>query len=100
MRLIDATALERNVLEWMPSDPCGREEKERPLETDIVVSLMMEIEEAPTIDINRPQGEWIDVSGGWSANEECSLCGEIVHEYNYNYCPNCGAKMRGKKHDV
>lgn len=62
MRLIDATALERKVIEWMPSDPCGREEKERPFETDIVVSLMMEIEEAPTIDINRPHGEWVPVS--------------------------------------
>lgn len=49
MRLIDADALESKVLEWMPPDPCGREEKEYPFETDIVASLMMEIEEAPTI---------------------------------------------------
>ena len=45
----------------------------------------------------RPTGEWIDVSGGWCPNEECSLCGEIVHEYNYNYCPNCGAQMKRLK---
>lgn len=42
----------------MPSDPCGIEEKEFPFETDIVVSLMMEIEEAPTIE----QPTWIPCS--------------------------------------
>ena len=50
MRLIDADKLKKEVLMWMPSDPCGIAEKERPIETDIVVSLMMEIEDAPTID--------------------------------------------------
>ena len=51
MRLIDADELKKEVLKWMPSDPCGKEEKEYPFETDIVASLMMEIEDAPSIDI-------------------------------------------------
>lgn len=50
MRLIDANALSKSVLEWLPSDPCGREELEHPFETDICVSMLQEIEEAPTID--------------------------------------------------
>lgn len=50
MRLIDADILKKEVLMWMPSDPCGIADRERPIETDIVVSLMMEIEDAPTID--------------------------------------------------
>ena len=57
MRLIDADKLKEEVLKWLPSDPCGIEEKEIPFETDIVVSLLMEIEEAPTIE-----GEWIPCS--------------------------------------
>lgn len=56
MRLIDADRLKEKVLKWLPSDSCGIEEKEYPIETDIVVSLMMEIEEAPTVN------EWIPVS--------------------------------------
>lgn len=56
MRLIDADRLKKKVLKWLPSDPCGIEGKEHPIETDIVVSLMMEIEEAPTVN------EWIPVS--------------------------------------
>lgn len=58
MRPIDADKLKKEVLKWMPSDPCGIEEKEFPFETDIVVSLMMEIEEAPTIE----QPTWIPCS--------------------------------------
>lgn len=47
--LIDVKELEKAVLKWMPHDPCGIEERERPFETDICVSLMMEIEEQPII---------------------------------------------------
>lgn len=48
-KLIDAKELRNKVLKWMPLDPCGIEEKEYPFETDICVSMVMEIEEAPTI---------------------------------------------------
>lgn len=51
MRLIDADELSKKVLEWMPPDPCGVEEKEFPFEEDICVSLMMEIQEAPTVTL-------------------------------------------------
>ena len=52
-RYIDADALKNKVLEWMPPDPCGIAEREHPIETDIVVSLIMEVEDAPSIDIVR-----------------------------------------------
>jgi len=48
-RLIDAKQLKKKVLKWMPPDPCGVEEKEFPFETDICVSMIMEIDEAPTV---------------------------------------------------
>ena len=47
--LIDRSELEKSVLKWLPSDPCGVEEKERPFETDICASMMMEIEEQDAI---------------------------------------------------
>ena len=52
MRLIDADALKASVLKWMPPDPCGNEEREYPFETDICVSMLMEIEEAPTVTLD------------------------------------------------
>lgn len=48
-RLIDAKELRNNVLKWLPPDPCGIEEREYPFETDICVSMVMEIDDAPTI---------------------------------------------------
>ena len=47
--LIDRNELEKAVLKWMPHDPCGKEELERPFETDICVSMMMEIGEQEVI---------------------------------------------------
>lgn len=59
MRLIDADELKKCVLKWLPQDPCGREEKEFPFETDICVSMLMEIDEQPTIT---PESHWIPVT--------------------------------------
>lgn len=59
MRLIDADALRESVLKWLPHDPCGVEENEYPYETDICVSMLMEIEDAPTIET---EPNWIPCS--------------------------------------
>lgn len=59
MRPIDADELKKCVLKWLPKDPCGRQEKEMSLETDICVSMLMEIEEQPTI---QPKQRWIPVT--------------------------------------
>ena len=58
-RLIDADELKKCVLKWLPQDPCGKEEKEFPFETDICVSMLMEIDEQPTIT---PESHWIPVT--------------------------------------
>ena len=48
----------------------------------------------------RQQGEWVNVKINILGNSsaECSLCGAVVHN-NFsnviNFCPNCGADMRG-----
>ena len=53
----------------------------------------------------RPHGEWIPkaVHNCWT-RFECSVCGyyhEPVHDFgeskpDFNFCPNCGADMRGE----
>lgn len=45
----------------------------------------------------RPQGEWIFRQGVTCGGYyKCNKCGE-VERAEKNYCPNCGADMRGEK---
>ena len=44
----------------------------------------------------RPHGEWIDIEGYYCECSNCKIVG--VNELDYaNFCPNCGADMRGEK---
>lgn len=51
------------------------------------------IENAPTVDaVEVVHGRW-EILDGYV---RCSVCGQIMDE-DYNYCPNCGAKMDGEE---
>ena len=52
------------------------------------------IDKFPSAD--RPQGEWIEQEDDYHHYWECSECGMGVGLDDIrNYCPNCGAKMKG-----
>ena len=55
------------------------------------------IKAIPSAD--RPQGEWKRrlVDNGFNADWVCSECGYRVKTdfVSFNYCPNCGARMKG-----
>ena len=42
----------------------------------------------------RPRGEWIDAEHSWN----CSICHTNCDSY-YDYCPHCGADLRGSDDD-
>ena len=62
----------------------------------------------PTADVRENvRGEWvtptekvysIDGEDITSAYKECNRCHKVYVRTNDNYCPNCGADMRGGKH--
>ena len=90
MRLIDADELETEVV-WHYT------------EGYIEVVNASEIENAPTIEPKR--GEWVigeNENDGWC---KCSVCGYVnltcevyaIGSEAYNYCPNCGASMKGEQ---
>lgn len=56
------------------------------------------------INEERPQGEWvIDENNVFENYKKCSYCGEGAEwldggsQFLSNFCPNCGADMRGDK---
>lgn len=63
-----------------------------------VISILRRI---PAADV-RPvvRGEWkpgdMPTYGGY----KCSVCGGNTVHYKANFCPNCGAEMKGESSDV
>lgn len=58
------------------------------------------LHDAPTADVvESKRGEWIKLpSNGIGNTAECSVCHDSVYGYeSCNFCPNCGADMRGDK---
>lgn len=57
-------------------------------------ALASQIRMIPSAD--RPQGEWIEQEDDYHHYWECSECGMGVGLDDIrNYCPNCGARMKG-----
>ncbi len=98
MRLIDADSLVRNIKKW--EKYIGNYEKEIPYNEDIYVSIMMTIEDEPTVDaVPVKHGSWV----GNERHTSCSICGQTycvpdgqegcLDMTFYKYCPNCGSRM-------
>lgn len=76
--------------------------------TDLLQALIIEIEEAPTLDYAPVRhGEWklfgekpitIRVDE-WVVCSECNRDFMRITGIWFNYCPYCGAKMDGGQHD-
>lgn len=65
-------------------------------DNDYVLSLLSDIKNAPSVTPQRPKGKWIwDLRMGL---HKCSGCGKFC-DFDYLYCPNCGAEMSGGRED-
>lgn len=80
VRLIDANLLKRDLENFFDKKVIDEPD-------DILHDVFCYIENAP---LERPQGEWkMDSIGAY-----CSNC-HTHPDYTTNFCPNCGADMRG-----
>ena len=81
MRLIDADYMKKHI---------------KGTDYERIISIMEWIDNQPTIEPPRMRGRWIPQ--GWNDTYcKCSCCDAVyvTAEIPYNYCPNCGADMRG-----
>ena len=53
---------------------------------------------APTADV-KPivRGEWVDNGISDSVLAKCSVCGIVWGSVTFDFCPGCGADMRGEQ---
>jgi hypothetical protein len=92
MRAIDADALKKAMRMW----PRTRQ--------PVLIytgTILKGIDDAPTLDYKDlvPQGEWVNNADDYP---ECNRCGYMpvydhaIDDIAYsNFCPNCGARMKG-----
>ena len=83
---------------------------------DCEIAYRDEIDDIPTADVRENvMGRWVEVVDRtemydkegvktWGMLFQCNQCGFVLnavegHTGQYNYCPNCGADMRGDNHD-
>ena len=112
-RLIDANALRKRLFSYYScvNENSSKEYyKGETLMTYEVADMIEDcIDNAPTVDaVEVVHGRWnksrlFSSEGFWSGfgyGYACSICGDEVDcdendALEYNYCPNCGAKMDG-----
>jgi len=71
---------------------------------DVKMVAVSEIKNLPSAQPEPHEGEWVQVSAqryftSASYFYRCNVCGEN-NPRNTNYCPNCGAKMKGAEHET
>ena len=90
MRLIDADAMIVALKRKAPISDSMRV---------MWAECLQEVRFAPTIDPERKKGHWIVYVVSMLDGEDCkcSECGQISCAPYWNFCPNCGADMRGEQ---
>lgn len=94
MRLVDADALERDG--WALHRTYQKD-------ATTMVHETKNIKDIPTIEPERKTGEWVNARDGYDGHVKCTGCFKTYdwtsQAQYYNFCPNCGADMRGEQNE-
>jgi len=65
-----------------------------PMEKTEILLLRKDLRNLPSAQPVRKSGQWIKRKKG-AIGYNCSCCGKSDISNHFDYCPNCGADMRG-----
>lgn len=66
----------------------------RLIDADVLKNV---IDNSPSINVPlKFVGKWIKTGNSWGGRWRCSYC-DSFYDVRTNYCPTCGAKMKGKE---
>ena len=93
MRLIDADKLDEEVMHLFIT--ISGNPKQHTVVNECKSSFRRMIDEQLTIEAQPVvHGEWIDNGIPDSMLSKCNMCGYPAGAYSFNFCPNCGARMK------
>lgn len=62
--------------------------------------LISGLRDYPTADVKPVvRGKWVDNGISDSVLAKCSVCGIVWGSVTFDFCPGCGADMRGKQNE-
>lgn len=71
-----------------------------------IMFVWKHVKDMPSVHPERKKGHWIKLQGRFNRPYKCSLCdngldfnGVNAGRGNANFCPNCGADMRGDSNE-
>ena len=102
MRLIDADEVQKIIdhIRTKYVDTYNRRNKVNQFFWDTIRYIEKKVRSIPTVEA-RPvvHGEWEEYPS--PLHRRCSVCkmeyDKLTNQFKGNYCPNCGADMRGEK---
>ena len=102
--LISRSALKEAIEQWFIKDKYYTGSKHRTIPKDELLDVIdnappvaESCKELQEVASERPKGEWKIMSDRYGQYYACSVCGyDRSYSYTFNFCPNCGADMRGE----
>ena len=94
--------VEDNILCYTHSDRPIDQDPDTECHMAIRTALRMlrkDLRKLPSAHPERPKGEWVEKPHVYGV-AYCSLCDYELHTNDTNFCPNCGADMRGDKDET
>lgn len=105
-RYIDADAFLKSVKQKAYPQSGNVNESERKISLFGIMEILTAMPTADVVEV--VHGEWIEQDDAWDGvYYECSVCKEAFTLIDgtptdnlYNFCPNCGADMRGGRNEL